>query len=343
MKAVILAGGEGTRLRPLTYTRLKPMVPFLNKPVLEHIVAKLAKQGFKEVIITTNIQESAIEDYFGDGSKWNLDLKIVHENRPLGTAGSIKNALHHLDETFAVIQGDNISEIDIAQLYKQHKRMGGLLTISLMDVDEASLFGIAEMAGCDIVRYTEKPKHEETFNNLANDGIYILEPEVLDMIPLEFYDFSRNLFPRMLSEGKRICGSVTHDFWRDVGTPGDYLEATHHFLREKNLIADGCRVDDATITESVLGENCSVTGASLKGCVVFDNTRISKGSKLKSCIVGADCTLGEDVDIWPGAVIGDNVTIKKGATIQGDARIGPRVAIKAGQTVDEVLLPKDLE
>ncbi len=342
MKAVILAGGEGTRLRPLTYTRIKPMVPFLNRPIIEHIVARLSRQGFREVIITTNVKGKEMEEHLGDGSKWGLDLRIIHEHEPLGTAGSVKNAVDGIDDAFAVIQGDNISEIDIAGLYREHRRMGGLLTISLIEVDDVSLFGIAEMDGYDIVRYKEKPRHDETFSNLANDGIYILEPEVLDMIPLQFYDFSKNLFPRMLEKGKRICGSVTHAFWRDVGTPKDYLEATHYLLHEKNIIGEGSVIDGSTIMESVLGSGCTVANASITSSVVFDNTKIGRGSKLKNCIVGSNCILGEDVDIWPGAVIGDEVVIEKGATIQGNARIGPRVTIKAGSTVDEVVLPEDL-
>lgn len=335
MKAVILAGGKGTRLRPLTYTRTKPMVPFLNKPVIEHIISKLAGDGFKEVIITTNYKAEQIVDYFHTGSDWGVELKVVEEDHPLGTAGSVKNAVDHLDETFAVVQGDSISEIDVREVYNEHKRMGAMATISLMEVDDVSHYGIAEMRGDDIIKFKEKPKPKETFSNLANDGVYILEPEVLDMIPLSFYDFSKDLFPRMLEEGKRICGSVTHAFWRDVGRPHDYLEATHHFLRRKNLIAEGCRVG-GHVVESVLGKGCSVKGE-IRNSVLFDKVEVGEGSSLKNCIVGSRCVIGEDVDIWPGAVIGDDVEIRDGATVRGGARLGPDVTIEEGETVDGVL------
>jgi mannose-1-phosphate guanylyltransferase len=343
MKAVILAGGKGTRLRPLTYTKAKPMIPFLNKPVAEHIIEKISKQGFKEILITTNYLVGQIRDYFGDGSKWGVKVRTIEEDRPLGTAGSVKNALDHLDETFAVIQGDNISEIDVGRLYKEHKRMGGLLTISLMEVQDVSLFGVAEMDGDEITAYKEKPLPTEVFSNLANDGIYIVEPEVLDMIPLEFYDFSRNLFPKMLAEGKKICGSVTHDFWRDVGTPKDYLEATHYLLRGQNLITKGSKVDESKVSESVIGDDCSVKGSRIASSVLFDNVRVGAGSRLKDCIVGSNCAIGKNVDIWPGAVIGDDVVIGDNVVVMDDTQIGPKVSIPSNQQIEGRVIPSDVD
>ena len=315
----------------------------MNKPVLAHIVERLAKQGFDEVIITTNYKVEQIREQMGDGSKWGIKIKIVHEDKPLGTAGSVKNALHHLNETFAVVQGDSISDIDIGALYKKHKKMGGLVTICLREVDDVSHFGIAEIKGDEIVRFKEKPKPDETFSNLANAGIYIIEPHVLDMIPLEFYDFSKNLFPKMLEEKKKICGVISNDFWRDVGTPRDYLEATCYFLKHKNCIGEGSKVKDSDIRESCVGRNCVITGASVMGSVVLDGTKIDKGSKLKSCIVGYNCKIGKNVDIWPGAVIGDDVTLKDGAIIKSSSRIGPRVEMREDEVVNGVVAPKDLE
>jgi len=343
MKAVILSGGKGTRLRPLTYTCVKPMILFLNKPVMEHIIKNLAGQGFNDIIITTNYRVEQITDYFGDGSKWGVSLKVVHEDKPLGTAGSVKNAAKYLDDTFAVVQGDNISDIDIRQLYQEHKRMGGMATICLMEVENVSHFGIAEMSGDRIIRFKEKPKHDETFSKLANAGIYILEPEVLDMIPLSFYDFSKDLFPKMLKENKKICGLVSQEFWRDVGRPEDYLEATHYFLKRKNVIGHGCDIKDSEIVESVIGNNCKVTGASVYGSVIFENTKIGYGSKLKNCIIGSSCEIGDNVDIWPGAIIGDHVKIGNNVVIRGNARIGPKTNVKHGEVCDSVIIPDGLK
>ena len=340
MKAVILAGGQGTRLRPLTYTRTKPMVPFLNKPVMEHIVTKLADQDINDIIITTNYKVEQIRDYFGDGSAWGVNLKTLNEDEPLGTAGSVKNAVDHLDDTFIVIQGDNISDIDVHDLYETHKELGGLATLALMEVDDVSHFGIAEMKHDEIVRFKEKPSLEETFSNLANTGIYVFEPEVLDMIPLAFYDFSKNLFPRMLEEKKKICGHVTHEFWKDVGKPEDYLEATHHFLKGKNLMGDHCSVTNSEIVESVLGNNCSVKNSTIRSSVLFDDVSVGEGSSIKHCIIGSGCKIGKDVDIWPGAVIGDNVIIKNGSTIHGSARIGPNISVEG--VLDGTRVPEGL-
>lgn len=343
MKAVILAGGKGTRLRPLTYARVKAMIPFLNKPVLEHIITKLVRQGFDEIILTTNYKTEQIADYFGDGKKFGCKFTIVIEKEALGTAGSVKNAVHHLDDTFALIQGDNISEIDVGALYRSHKKMGGMATISLMEVEDVSHFGIAEMKGDEIIKFKEKPKPEEAFSNLANAGIYILEPEVLDMIPLAFYDFSKNLFPRMLEEGKKICGSVTHSFWKDVGRPEDYLSATHYMLKQKNVIADGCRTTGAEITESVLGRGCKVQGASIASSVLFDNVTVEKGARLKHCIIGSNTTIGEGVDIWPGAVIGDDVEIIGNCVVHGNARVGPHIKLKGDKMIEGTIVPEHLK
>ncbi len=343
MKAVILAGGKGTRLRPLTYTRVKAMVPFLNKPILEHIISKLARRGFKEVILTTNYDTRQIIDYFGDGSGLGCDFRVVNEGDPLGTAGSVRNAMGHLNETFAVIQGDNISDIDVGDLYRRHKKMGGLATICLMEVEDVSHFGIAEMNGDEIIRFKEKPKPEETFSNLANAGIYILEPEVLNMIPLAFYDFSKNLFPKMLSEKKKICGVVTHDFWRDVGRPEDYLVATHHMLKQKNLIAEGCKVTNSEVIESVLGKNCSVDNAAISSAVLFNNVTVEKGAKIKNAIIGSDCKIRENVEVYPGAVIGDHVEIGRDSVVKGNARIGPHISLKKDKLIEGVVVPDHID
>ncbi len=339
MKAVILAGGEGTRLRPLTYTRPKAMVPFLNKPVIGHIIEKLVRQGFDDITITSNYLASQIREYVKNGENWEAKITVVEEKHPLGTAGSVKNSLRNVDGPFAVVQGDNISDIDIRRLYREHKKMGGELTISLMEVADVSHFGIAEMRDGEIVKYLEKPAPDETFSNLANDGIYILEPSVLDYIPSGFYDFSRDLFPRMLQEGKKICGSITTAFWRDIGTPAAYLEATQHYLRRKNFLGSECSLNETKLLSSVFGDHVNAERSAVKYSVVFEGTRIGAGSKLKSCIVGSNCVIGEDVDIWPGAVIGDNVYIGSGCVVKGNARVGPHLVIERDREIEGVIVP----
>jgi mannose-1-phosphate guanylyltransferase len=220
--------------------------------------------------------------------------------------------------------------------------MCGKATISLREVEEVSHFGIAEMKGDEIIRFKEKPTPEETFSNLANSGIYILAPEILDMIPLAFYDFSKNLFPRMLEEGKKICGFVTDAFWKDVGKPEDYLEASKYYLKKENKICEGCSICDSDIKESVIGKNCSVTGSKISSSVVFDNTKMGADTIAENCIIGENCVIEGLVELH-GAVIGDNVIIGSGATVAAGARIGPNVQIASSSSVSGVILPEDLE
>jgi NDP-sugar pyrophosphorylase family protein len=199
------------------------------------------------------------------------------------------------------------------------------------------------MAGSEIIKFKEKPKHNETFSNLANAGIYILEPKVLDLVPLSFYDFSKDLFPNMLAQKKKICGVVTHEFWRDVGRPEDYLEATHYFLRHENLIGKGCQIEGSELSESCIGDGCKIKDATVTGSVLFEGTWVGKGSRLKDCIIGSECTIGDNVDIWPCAVIGDNVDIGNNVVIKGHARIGPDIEIDHGEVCDSVILPEGLK
>jgi mannose-1-phosphate guanylyltransferase len=340
MKAVILAGGKGTRLRPLTYTRAKPMVPFLNKPVMEHIINKLSKEGFDDIVITTNYKAAEIDGYFGDGSDWGVKIRTVEEKEPLGTAGSVKNAIDHLDNTFAVIQGDSVTDIDVSRVVETHRKNEGKATLCLMRVDEVSHYGIAEMEGAEIVRFKEKPKKEETFSNLANSGIYILEPEILDMIPLEFYDFSKNLFPRMLKEGKKICGHTTTDYWMDIGKPEAYLAATMHYLNGQNMFGENCQIDPgAEIEESVLGNGCKIgAGAELEGSAIFDNVELGQGAEIEDSIIGSNCRIGAGAEV-EDSVIGDNVVVGEGARIEEGSRIGPDVEVKAGEKISGTIVP----
>jgi len=318
-------------MRPLTFTTPKPMIPFLNKPVMEHIILKLAEEGFKESIITTNFKPDVLEGYFDAGKKWGLDVHIVDEDEPLGTAGSVKNALHHLDETFAVVQGDNISEIDLSAMFDYHHQHDASFTIALRHVEDVTHYGIAEMDGEEIIAYQEKPPAGEAFSNLANTGIYILEPEVLDMIPLEFFDFSHDLFPKMLSQGKKICGWVTDAFWRDVGTPEAYMEATQYFLKGENNIGDA-NVTDSDLTASVIGDGCSVKDSYLIGSVLFPRTRVDE-AKLDSCIIGSGCRIGKGAEIRKGSILGDGCVVGDGAVIGCGARLGPGHIVGPGDNV----------
>jgi len=186
MKAVILAGGYGTRLWPITLTRPKPMLPLGGRPALYHIIKYLSNHGFDDIIITTNYLREQIVDYFKDGSELGVKLTYTDEEFPLGTAGSVKNVADYLGDTFAVIQGDNITDIDLSKMLEFHRMKRAVATIALKEVEDPSLFGVAKLGPDDqVLLFKEKPKIEESPSNLINTGIYILEPEILELIPIK--------------------------------------------------------------------------------------------------------------------------------------------------------------
>ncbi|MEM3586825.1 MAG: NDP-sugar synthase [Candidatus Jordarchaeaceae archaeon] len=311
MKAVILAGGYGTRLRPLTYTTPKTMLPICDKPVLHWIIDSLKNNGFDEIIITTNYLEDQIKNYFGDGSKFGVKIYYPKEKEPLGTAGSVKNAEKYLDETFGVIQSDNITEISLADALKYHKeKKDGIATISLVDVENPWQFGIAELnRKKQIKRFVEKPKPDECFSNLASTGLYVLEPEVLDYIPENTpFDFAKDLFPLLLKRGKRIYGYKAEGFWVDVGKPEGYMKATEWIVsRIKKHISETAEIEGKVEGPVYIGEN----------------TIIEKGSKVEGpAIIENDCVIESGAQVYPCSII------KSGVTIGSETRVDKAVTYK---------------
>ena len=220
MKAVILAGGEGTRLRPLTCNTPKPMMPLVNKPMMEHIVALLALHGFDEIVVTVAFLANQIRDYFGDGSDFGVSMRYATEDTPLGTAGSVRNASAELDDTFLVISGDVLTDIDLTAFVKAHRDASASASIALKHVDNPLEFGIViTQSDGSIERFLEKPSWGEVFSDTINTGIYVLEPDVFDFIAdNEVVDFSGDVFPALLEAGHTMHGHVIDDYWEDVGT-----------------------------------------------------------------------------------------------------------------------------
>ncbi|MHC1635810.1 MAG: DUF5752 family protein [Candidatus Methanospirareceae archaeon] len=342
MKAVILAGGYGTRLRPLTFTIPKPMIPLVNKPVIRHIVDYLSSYGLRDIVITTNYFRERIIAYL-EGIK-GIKFSFPEEPYPLGTAGSVKNA--NVKERMLIIQGDNITDMNLKEVIDFHRSHHHLATIALLPVKNPSLYGIAEM-GEDgrIKRYKEKPTPAETFSNLANTGLYVLEPEVMDYVPEgEFFDFSKNLFPILVEAGE-IYGYVVKDcFWTDVGSPKGYMEATRWILERggyenatsvemrdvevsgKVAIGEHAVVKDSFIQgPAVIGKNAKITECKIYGSVVFDNT-VLRGTLLNNSIVGENAMIsgGEVKD----CIIGARCDIKNAAGVS--SKIWPRISIRDG-------------
>ncbi|MGQ9535939.1 MAG: sugar phosphate nucleotidyltransferase [Actinomycetota bacterium] len=367
---MIMAGGQGTRLRPLTSNQPKPMLPVVNKPMMEHIIELLGKCGFREMVVTLQFLPTLISNYFGDGSEWGVNLEYVTEYVPLGTAGSVKNGSSYLDNTFLVISGDALTDIDLNRVVEFHRRRQAMVTITLVRAENPLEFGIVVTdAEGRIERFLEKPNWGQVFSDTINTGIYVLEPEVLEFIPEgEPYDFSKDLFPRLLQEGYPLYGYVADGYWCDIGNFEQYVAAHRDVLdgkvkvdiqgfrmsenvwvgegvdiepgaeiRGPTVLGDHCKVESgAKIREyTVLGHNVVVKKDSfLHRAIIYDNSYIGNGSHLRGCVVGKNCDLKANVRLEEGVVVGDECLIGENVLVKHDVKIYPFKTVETGATVN---------
>lgn len=339
MQAVILAGGKGTRLRPLTVYTPKPIVPVANRPFLQYQIDLLRKAGVLDVTLSLSYQPDKIEMLLGDGSDLGVKLKCITEPNPLGTAGAYRYAADQIRETTVVFNGDVLTDIDIAKLIERHKSLGATATIVLTPVDDPSRYGLVETAEDGrILRFLEKPKPEELVSlgiNTINAGIYVLEPEVLDMIEYEVNtSFEYDVFPKLLAENKPFYSYIMDgEYWRDIGTPDSYLEAHHDIMSGKvagldnlkadyesataasidsvSIIGEGCNIKpNARIVNSVLGKNVVVEEkAVIENSVIWSHTRVAAGAEIIDAIVGKSCHIGRNAVVGSGTVLGDKTQL----------------------------------
>ncbi len=370
MKAVVMAGGEGTRLRPLTVNRPKPMVPLCNRPMMEYGLELLRKHGFREVIATLHYMPHVIMEYFGDGEGFGVRISYSIEEVPRGTAGGVKQATGHLDEPFLVISGDILTNTDLSRMLAFHRSRGAVLTIALTRVTDPTEYGIALLDDENrVTRYLEKPGWGDVFSDLANMGIYILEPEALKYVPENRpFDFSKDLFPRLLEAGEPVYGFIADSaYWSDVGTYEQYLQAHRDLLngRIKGFTPPGIEVDrgvwavdpgsldgvvaeppvalgvDAEVREgvrigpyTVIGERTVVDrGAAVHRSVVWNDTYIGPGCILRSAIIGSSCSISAGCILMEGAVVGDMCSLGKYAVVKPGVKIWPSKRIDAYATV----------
>jgi len=313
MKAIIMAGGEGSRLRPLTCARPKPMVPIVNRPCMEHIVNLLRDHGIREIGVTLQYLPEEIQNYFGDGKDFGVNLRYYIEDTPLGTAGSVKNAASLLDETFIVISGDAVTDCSLEEAVAFHKEKGALVTIVLTEVTCPLEYGVViTTKEGKITRFLEKPGWGEVFSDQVNTGIYILEPEVLDYVEAnQPVDFSKDVFPRLLARGKDMYAVVIKGkYWCDIGTIEQYVQAHFDILEGSAQLA--------------LPGTESQPGVWLGDRVVVDQT----ARLMPPVVIGDGCTIGPQVEIGPGAVLGRDVRVGRGASVK-------RSVIWDGALIDE--------
>ncbi|MBC6423392.1 MAG: mannose-1-phosphate guanyltransferase [Hormoscilla sp. SP12CHS1] len=301
MRAVLMAGGSGTRLRPLTCDLPKPMVPILNRPIAEHIVNLLRRHQIREIIATLYYMPDVMRDYFGDGADFGVRISYaVEEDQPLGTAGCVKNIAELLDSTFLVISGDSITDFDLTAAIAFHKQKGSKATIILAQVPNPLEFGVVITdSNQRISRFLEKPSTSEIFSDTVNTGTYILEPEVLDYLSEDQEsDFSKDLFPQLLENNEPMYGYVAKEYWCDVGHLDAYREAQYDALSQQVKLEEAYEQKDP-------------------GVWVGHNTYIDPSAKIEPpVLIGKNCRIGQRVQLDAGTVIGDNVMIAKDANLK---------------------------
>ncbi len=369
-----MAGGEGTRLRPLTTSQPKPMLPMANQPMAAHVISLLKSHGFDEIIITVAFLANTIRTYFGDGSEFGVRIGYATEETPLGTAGSVRNARDELDERFLVISGDVLTDIDLGELVRFHDDAGAAVTLALKPMENPLEFGIVitDPKG-RIERFLEKPTWGQVFSDRINTGVYVLDPVVLDYIaPDRPVDFSAEVFPALLEAGHALYGFTTERYWEDVGTLEAYLRVHEDILDAKVAVAidafplrdgvwvgEGAEIDpSATIEAPVLiGDNCRIgpgarlgaytvlganvnvgEGAVLERSVVHDNCYIGAGAAARSAVVGRSCELRRGVNIGEGAVLGDHCRIGHHAVITAGVKVYPHKIVESNATVTSSII-----
>ncbi len=369
MKAVVMAGGQGSRLRPLTINRPKPMVQIVNKPVIVHILDLLKRHGITDVVFTLQYMADIIQDYFGDGSAMGMNITYSIEEVPLGTAGSVKNAQSFLDDTFLVISGDALTDFDLDAIVAFHKSKKAVATLTLYRVPNPLEYGVViTNSEGRIQEFQEKPSWGEVISDTVNTGIYILEPSVLDnFAPGEPFDFSKDLFPMLLERGDPLYGFVSEGYWCDVGNIQEYMRATSDVLEGRVRVDPigkeigggvwcGENVEiapDAEIYGPVyLGQDVKVKGsvlirgpsvvrdysivdnrAHIDRSIVWRNSYIGEGAELRGAIVCRQCAIKSKAVIFEGAVVGDMSIIGERAIIHPNVKIWPEKEVEAGATV----------
>lgn len=346
MKAFILAAGYGKRLEPLTLAVPKPMVPIVNLPTMQHNLELLKKHGFHNIIANIHYHPEQIENYFGDGLGFGVNLSYSYEEELLGTAGGVKRMAQKVakvDDMFIVLSSDALTDINLNKLVDYHKQKKALATMALTRVSNVSEFGVAVLdKDGKIVGFQEKPNPGAALSDLANAGIYVFEPEILDMIPDGFYDFGRELFPRLIEEGAALYGYKMVEYWNDVGGLEKYIQSNYDAMkgavqikvpgrkvgsylwigdRERIdpssrfewsvVIGDRCSIGkDVYIKDAVIGDKCVIeSGSVITGSVLWPDVVVSAGAKVAGSVIGSFCHIGRGASIQPGSVIANRCVI----------------------------------
>ncbi len=340
MQALILAGGKGTRLRPLTVYTPKPIVPVMNRPFLLYQIDILRAAGVTDITLSLSYQPDKIEHILGNGSDFGVNLRYIAEPSPMGTGGAYKFAADRLGETTIVFNGDILTNIDVSEIIEFHRSKNADATLALAPVQDVSRFGVSEVDGDGrIVRFVEKPQVEDLAlitTNTINAGIYVLEPSILDLIAKDTNrSFEYDVFPDILSRKLPFFGFIIKDkYWQDIGTPENYLKAHHDFLNgqisgfasvetavsdiatrseidRSSVIGEGCTIKPGVkVTNSVIGPGGYVDEkAVIENSVIWSHTRVSAAAEIRNAVIGRSCHIGRNAVVGQGSVLGDKTTL----------------------------------
>jgi len=359
VQAIVLVGGEGTRLRPLTFGTPKPMVPIMNVPFLARTLERLHEVGIDDIILPAGYMPQAITEYFGDGSRLDMKITYVIEDEPLGTAGAIKNVEQYIDRPFFVLNGDILTSLDLKGMMAYHKEKGGLGVLHLIRVEDPSAFGcVVHDENGRISAFVEKPPKGQEPTNEINAGTYLLEPRVLQMIPPgRNVSIERETFPKILAEGHPLYAFTTGDYWIDVGRPEQYLTAHRDILSgamplrlEPGISGEGAKNvpqealvapvhigPNAQIDRSarvgpdvVVGSGCTIgANARVKDSVLWDDVTVEARATIEETIIASGGRIGEGATIGRGSVIGHDAVVEPGTIAPEGSRIGPSAPIAA--------------
>jgi NDP-sugar pyrophosphorylase family protein len=346
MKALILAGGEGTRLRPLTLAIPKPIVPVVNVPFLRYQLELLRKHGIDEVILSLGYQPYKIQAVLGDGANIGVKIHYVVEQSPLGTGGAYKNAQNLLDGPVVVFNGDILCDLDLSEVIRQHQQHNATATLVLTRVENPSAYGLVETTPEGrITRFLEKPSADEITCDTINAGTYVLQPEVLQSIPAgENHSFERGVFPSLLRNQRPVFAYISNGYWIDIGTPQKYMQVHQDILHRRfrpsvdlagtrpaapasARVDENCQVaqgvslgDGVRIQSSSVGQGCVIgSNAVVESCVIWPGTTIGENARLVGCIVGKNCQIGRHAIIARGVVLGDQSTVTDYSLLSSEA------------------------
>jgi len=376
MKAVIMAGGFGTRIQPLTSSMPKPMIPLFNRPIMLHIVELLKKHDITDLVMLLYHQPDVIKKFFRDGSDFGVKITYVTPLQDMGTAGAVKAAEKYLDERFLVISGDLLTDFNLKKVVDFHHDNKAMATITLTSVKDPLQFGVVITdKEKRITQFLEKPGWGEVISDTINTGIYVLEPEIFKYIPEgENFDFSQNLFPQMLTNNDALFGLPVRGYWRDIGNTDSYREAYHDIYKGKvNLKIDEPKQDyvgkdlrlgadvnvehavglegtvvvgdntqilgDVRIKDSVIGRNCTIEdGVKLNRCVIWDNAYVKKGARISDSVICSNVRIGQGCTLEDGVIVAADTSIGDESVIKSGVKIWPRKMIEAGSTVTANLI-----